>query len=197
MSLRSAVTALAVLTLIPAFGGCRKLLGRGGGQTSMADVEANLDALIAPAMSGLDLQVSPRFLTFGPLPNTAPWDNPVPGSQSFAAHGHHLSFKTGNDGLIRERYEVRACPLREIWSCVELWATGRFGKNDKLACVGLRLEKGATLEKRKLDLRAAENCPFRIAGPGPAQKIVRDLEKAQLQHTEQQQPDKYLDPKAP
>ena len=195
MSLRSAIAALAALASVPALCGCRRILG-GGGQTSMADIESNLEQLIAPAQSGLDLQVSPRFLTFGPLPDGTPWDNPVPGSRSFEAHGRRLHFKTGSDGLIRERYEARACPLREIWSCVELWATGRFGKDGQLACVGLRLEKGATIEKRKLDMRAADNCPFRTTTPGPAQKVVRDLEKAQFQHTEQQQADKYLDLKA-
>ena len=195
ISLRFAATALAALASISVFSGCRRLLGNSG-QTSMADIEANLEQLIAPAQSGLDLQVSPRFLTLGPLPDGAPWDNPVPGSRTFEAHGQRLSFKTGSDGLIRERYEARACPLREIWSCVELWATGRFGKNGQLACVGLRLEKGFTIEKRKLDMRTADNCPFRTTTAGPAQKVVRELEKAQFQHTDQQQPDKYLDPKA-
>jgi hypothetical protein len=32
--------------------------------------------------------------------------------------------------------------------------------------------------------------------PGPAQQVVRGIEKAQLGHTERQEPDKYLDPKA-
>jgi hypothetical protein len=110
--------------------------------------------------------------------------------------GKRLTLKTGSDGLIRERYEARACPLREIWSCVELWATGKFGKNGQLACVGLRLEKGDTIEKRKLDMRVADNCPFMTTSPGPAQQVVRGIEKAQLEHTQRQEPDKYLDPKA-
>jgi hypothetical protein len=192
--LRPAIAGLAVLASAASGGGCRKLLG-GGQQTSMGDIEANLEQLIAPAESGLNLQVSPRFVTFGPLPGGSPWDDPVPGSRTFQAHGQHLSFKTGGDGLIRERYEARACPLREIWSCVELWATGRFGKNGQVACVGLRLEKGATIEKRKLEMRAADNCPFMTTSPGPAQQVVRGVEKAQLGHTESQEPDKYLDPK--
>ena len=193
--LRAAIIGLAVLAGAAAAGGCRKLLG-GGQQASMGDIEANLEQLIAPAESGLNLDVSPRFMTFGPLPGGSPWDNPVPGSGTFQAHGQRLTFKTGGDGLIRERYEARACPLREIWSCVELWATGRFGKNGQVACVGLRLEKGVTIEKRKLDMRAADNCPFMTTSSGPAQQVVRGLEKAQLGHTERQEPDKYLDPKA-
>jgi hypothetical protein len=175
--------------------GCRKILG-GSEHTSMADVEANLEQLIGAAEAGLDLQVSPRFLTFGPLPGGTPWDLRISGAQSFEAQGRRVKFKTGSDGLIRERYEARACPLREIWSCVDLWATGRFGPNDQVACVGLRLEKGATIEKRKLDMRMADNCPFMTSGPGPAQQVVRGLEKAQLEHTQRQEADRYLDPKA-
>ncbi len=192
---RSLLALLAVLSCCPVLGGCRRLLG-GGERASMGDIEANLEQLIAPAKAGLDLQVSPRFLTFGPLPSGTPWNNPVSGSGPFEAHGHRVQLKTGRDGLVHERYEARACPLREIWSCVELWATGRFGKDDQLACVGLRLEKGDTIERRKLDMRAADNCPFMTTAPGPAQKVVRDLEKAQLQHTERQQVDKHLDPAA-
>jgi len=193
--LRTIIAAVALLTGAALGGGCRKLLG-GGAQTSLGDVETNLEQLIEPAQAGLDLQVSPRFLTFGPLPNATPWDSPVPASRSFEAAGHRVSFKTGSDGFIRERYESRACPLREIWSCVELWATGRFGKNGELACVGLRLEKSATIDKRKLDLRTSDNCPFMTTAPGPAQQVIRGIEKAQLQHTQRQQPDKFLDPKA-
>jgi hypothetical protein len=184
-----------LLLLAGSLGCCRKLLG-GSEQTSMGDIEANLDRLIAVTKTGLDLQVSPRFMTFGPLPTGSPWDSPVAGSQTFEAHGQRISFKTGRDGLIRERYEARACPLREIWSCVEIWATGRFGKDGGLACVGLRLEKGDTIEKRKLDMRIADNCPFMTTTPGPAQQVVRGIEKAQLQHTQAQEPNRYLDPKA-
>ena len=194
MPLRLAIAGIALLALAASAVGCRRLLG-GGEQTSMSDIESNLEQLIPPAKAGLDLQVSPRFFTFGPLPNTKPWESPAPGSQTFLAHGQRLSFKTGRDGLIHERYEVRACPLREIWSCVELWATGRFGKDDQLACVGLRLEKGASIEKRKLDMRIADNCPFMTTTPGPAQQVVRGIEKAQLEHTDRQEADKYLDPK--
>jgi hypothetical protein len=194
ISLPVAAAALGLAGLA-CWSGCRKILG-GGEHASMGDVEANLEQLIAPAQSGLNLQVSPRFVTFGPLPGGTPWDNPVPGSRTFEAAGQRLSFKTGGDGLIHERYEVRPCPLREIWSCVELWATGRFGKDGQVACVGLRLEKGDTIEKRKLDMRVADNCPFMTTSPGPAQRVVRGLEKAQLEHTDRQEPDKYLDPKA-
>jgi hypothetical protein len=194
MPLRPALAGLTFLVLASLPGGCRKLLG-GSEQTSMTEIESNLDQLVAPAEEGLNLQVSPRFLTFGPLPNATPWDSPVSASRTFEAHGHQLSFKSGRDGLIHERYEVRACPLREIWSCVELWATGRFGKDGKLACVGVRLEKGNTIEKRKLEMRRAENCPFRTTSSGPAQKAVRGVEKAYLDHAQQQQADKYLDPK--
>jgi hypothetical protein len=184
--------AVALAATVP---GCRKLL-TGAEDTSMSDIEANLEALIEPAKAGLDLQVSPRFLTFGPLPSPTPWKTPVPASRSFEAHGKQLSFKTGRNGLIRERYEARACPLREIWSCVELWATGRFGQNNELACVGLRLEKGDTIDRRKLEMRRADNCPFMTAAPGPAQQAVRGIEKAFLDHAKQQQPDKFLEAKS-
>jgi hypothetical protein len=194
MVLRSALVPLAAVMLV-AGGGCRRWFG-GSEQTSLGDIEANLDQLVGVAKTGLDLQVSPRFLTFGPLPSAAPWSSPVPGGQAFEAQGHRVTFKTGRDGMIRERYEARACPLREIWSCVELWATGRFGKNDQIACVGLRLEKGVTIEQRKLDMRQADNCPFLTTGAGPAQQAVRGVEKAYLDHARQQQPEKYLEPKA-
>jgi hypothetical protein len=188
-----ALVGLAVVAWVLAPSGCRKLLG-GSEQTSMSDIEANLEQLIGVTKRGLDLQVSPRFLTFGPLPNGTPWNNPVAGGKTFEAQGQRITFKTGSDGLVRERYEARACPLREIWSCVELWATGRFGENDQIACVGLRLEKGTTIEKRKLDMRRADNCPFMTTAPGPAQQVVRGLEKAQLEHAARQEPDKYLTP---
>lgn len=174
--------------------GCRKLWGSGD-QTSMGDVEANLEQLINVTKAGLDLRVSPRFLTFGPLPSAAPWETPVPASDARQMQ-ERISLRTGRDGLVRERYEARACPLREIWSCVELWATGRFGKNGDLGCVGLRLEKGDTIEKRKMSLRAADNCPFMMSAPGPAQQILRGVEKAQLEHAGRQEADKFLDPKA-
>jgi hypothetical protein len=187
--------AAAVLAVAVGTGGCRKILGSSV-TTSMGDIEYNLEQLINPSKTGLNLQVSPRFVTFGPLPSAAPWDAPVPGARTFEVQGQRLNFKTGSDGFIRERYEARACPLREIWSCVELWATGKFGKDAQLACVGLRLEKGDTIEKRKLDMRVADNCPFMTSAPGPAQQVVRGIEKAQLEHTQRQAADKYLDPKA-
>ena len=190
-----APAGVALLAVAVSAGGCRKLLG-GGERTSMSDIESNLEQLINVTKPGLDLQVSPRFLTIDPLPNNAPWESPVTRTQTLEVQGKRLTLKTGSDGLIRERYEARACPLREIWSCVELWATGKFGKNGQLACVGLRLEKGDTIEKRKLDMRVADNCPFMTTSPGPAQQVVRGIEKAQLEHTQRQEPDKYLDPKA-
>jgi hypothetical protein len=192
---RLAPSGIAILAVAVCAGGCRKLLGSSE-RTSPGDIEANLEQLIDATKTGLNLQVSPRFTTFGPLPNGAPWDAPVPGAQTFEVQGQRVGFKTGSDGLIRERYEARACPLREIWSCVELWATGKFGKDGQLACVGLRLEKGDTIEKRKLDMRVADNCPFMTASAGPAQQVVRGIEKAQLEHTQRQEADKYLDPKA-
>jgi hypothetical protein len=192
---RLASAGIAILAVAVYAGGCRKLLG-GSEHTSMGDIEANLEQLIHATKTGLNLQVSPRFTIFGPLPNGTPWEGPVPGARTFEVQGQRVSFKTGSDGLIHERYEARACPLREIWSCVELWATGKFGKNGQLACVGLRLEKGDTIEKRKLDLRVADNCPFMTTTPGPAQQVVRGIEKAQLDHTQRQEGDKYLDPKA-
>ena len=198
---RLAPAGFAILLVAVSASGCRKIL-RGSETTSMGDIEYNLEQLINPTKTGLNLQVSPRFVTFGPLPSATPWDSPVPGARTFEVEGQRLSFKTGSDGLIRERYEARACPLREIWSCVELWATGKFGKGDKgskddqLACVGLRLEKGDTIEKRKLDMRVGDNCPFMTTAPGPAQQVVRGIEKAQLEHTQRQEADKYLDPKA-
>lgn len=193
--LRSALVALAATACVLSSSGCRKLLG-GSEQTSMGDIEANLEQLIGITQTGLDLQISPRFLTFGPLPSAAPWSSPVPGGQAFEAHGQRVTFKTGRDGMIHERYEARACPLREIWSCVELWATGRFGKDDQLACVGLRLEKGATIEQHKLDMRQADNCPFMTTESGPAQQAVRGVEKAFLDHAQQQRPERYLEPTA-
>ena len=192
---RLARAGVALLAVAVSVGGCRKLF-TGGEHTSMGDIESNLEQLINVTKIGLDLQVSPRFLTFGPLPNGTPWDAPVPSTRAFEAQGQRVSFKTGSDGLVRERYEARACPLREIWSCVELWATGKFGKDGQLACVGLRLEKGDTIEKRKLDMRVADNCPFMTTSPGPAQQVVRGIEKAQLEHTQRQEVDKYLDSKS-
>ncbi len=192
---RLALAGLAVWAIAACAGGCRWLFGSSE-QTSMDDIEANLDRLIVVAKTGLNLQVSPRFTTFGPLPSAAPWDAPVPGTRTFEVQGQRVRFKTGNDGLIHERYEARACPLREIWSCVELWATGKLGENGQLACVGLRLEVGATIEKQKLDMRKADNCPLLTTDPGPAQQVVRGIEKAQLEHAQRQEVDKYLDPKA-
>jgi hypothetical protein len=190
--------ASACMTLLVALGaasGCRKILG-GSDQTSLGDVESNLDQLIAVTKTGLDLQVSPRFMTFGPIPGNSPWEMPVPAAQPLESHGQRIHLKAGRDGMIRERYEARPCPLREIWSCVELWATGRFGKDGQLACVGLRLEKGDTIDKRKLDMRTADNCPVMTTSPGPAQQVVRGIEKAQLGHTQAQEPDRFLNPKA-
>jgi hypothetical protein len=186
---------MTLVVAVNAASGCRKILG-GSDQTSLGDIESNLDQLIGVTQTGLNLQVSPRFMTFGPLPSNSPWENPVPAAQTFEAHGQRIHLKAGGDGLIRERYEARPCPLREIWSCVELWATGRFGKDGQLACVGLRLEKGDTLDKRKLDMRAADNCPFMTSSPGPAQQVVRGIEKAQLGHSQAQEPDRFLNPKA-
>jgi hypothetical protein len=45
-------------------------------------------------------------------------------------------------------------------------------------------------------MRTADNCPFMTTAPGPAQQVVRGIEKAQLEHTQRQEADKYLDPKA-
>jgi len=186
---------LALLLAACATVGCRRIFGSSE-QASLGDVEANLGGLVEISKTGLNLEVSPRFLTFGPLPSHSPWESPVPGTRTFEAHGQRVSFKTGRDGLVNERYEARPCPLREIWSCVELWATGKFGKDGQLACIGLRLEKGNTIEQRKLDMRAADNCPFMTTAPGPAQQIVRGIEKAQLEHTQAQEADRYLNPKA-
>jgi len=191
---RKSLVCVSLAVAAASTAGCRKILG-GSEQTSMGDVEANLDQLINVTKSGLNLQVSPRFLTFGPVPSNAPWETPVPANRATDVQGQRVAFKTGKDGFVRERYEARACPLREIWSCVELWATGRFGKNGDLGCVGLRLEKGDTIERRKLDLRTADNCPFRTSVPGPAQQVIRGLEKAQLEHTQRQEADPFLDPK--
>jgi hypothetical protein len=190
-----APAGVALLAVAVSAGGCRKLMG-GGERTSMSDIESNLEQLINVTKPGLDLQVSPRFLTFDPLPNSAPWESPVPRTQTLDVQGKRVTLKTGSDGLVRERYEARACPLREIWSCVELWATGKFGKNGQLACIGLRLEKGDTIEKQKLDMRMADNCPFMTTSPGPAQQVMRGIEKAQLEHARRQEPDRDLDPKA-
>ena len=159
--------AIALLPAMVYLGACSKILGNSE-RTSMGDVENNLEQLISISEKGLNLQVSPRFLTFGPLPSAAPWETPVPHTRSLVVQGQQVHFKTGSDGLVRERYEARACPLREIWGCVELWATGKFAKDGQLGCIGLRLEKSATVERRKIDLRNSANCPFMTAGPGPA-----------------------------
>jgi hypothetical protein len=155
---------IVLLLAMVYLGSCRKILGNSE-RTSMSDVDTNLEQLIGVSVKGLDLQVSPRFLTFGPLPSATPWETPVSSTQSFVVQGQRVRFKTGSDGLVRERYEVRACPLREIWGCVELWATGKFANDGEVRCIGLRLEKGATIERRKLGIRNAASCPFMTAGP--------------------------------
>jgi hypothetical protein len=187
------VGALTALAGIGA-GGCHR--SQSGGGASPADIQANLEQLIPVTEHGLDLQPTPLFLTFAPLPSVDPWDHPAPGGSPFEVLGQTVTLRPGSDGRIHERYEARACPLREIWSCVELWATGRLGAHGDLACVGLQLHKEATVERRGLEMREADNCPFRVTEQGPAQRVVRGIEKAQIEHTQRQEADKYLDPKA-
>jgi hypothetical protein len=173
---------------------CRKSLG--DGTTSQRDVDSNLDGFIEAVQSGLSLPVNPRFLTFGPVPTERPWDNPV-ATGPLQVLDHTIPLRPGRDGLIHERYEARPCPLKTIFECVEILATGRFGKDGELMCFGLQLQKHPNqVVRQDIAFRSAGFCPIQMS-PGPAQQIVRGIEKAQLEHFQRQEPDRHLDPKAP
>jgi hypothetical protein len=169
---------------------CRKQLG--DGITSQRDVDANLDGFIDAVKSGLGMSVNARFLTFGPVPGPQPWDNPV-AAASVSVHGRNIPLLPGRDGLIHERYEARPCPLKTIFECVEIMATGRFGKDGEIMCFGLQLQKHPDqVVRQDIAFRSADFCPFQMS-PGPAQQIIRGIEKAQMEHFQRQEPDKYLD----
>jgi hypothetical protein len=171
---------------------CRKQLG--DGTTSERDVDSNLDGFIEVAQSGLGFSVNPRFLTFGPVPGPRPWDNPA-AAGSVSVQGRNVPLRPGRDGLVHERYEARPCPLKPIFECVELLATGRFGKDGEIMCFGLQLQKHpGEVVRKDIAFRSADFCPFQMSA-GPAQQIIRGLEKAQMEHFQRQEPDKYLDPK--
>lgn len=170
---------------------CRKQLGDGA--TSQRDVDANLDGFIDVVKSGLGLSVNPRFLTFGPVPGTSPWDSPVTAT-SVSVHGRSIPIRPGRDGLLHERYEARPCPLKTIFECVEILATGRFGKDGEIMCFGLQLQKHPNeVVRQDIAFRSAEFCPFQLSA-GPAQQIIRGLEKAQMEHFQRQETDRDLDP---
>lgn len=169
---------------------CRKQLG--DGTTSQRDVDANLDGFIEVAQAGLGFSVNPRFLTFGPVPGPRPWDNPA-AAGSVSVQERNVPLRPGRDGLVHERYEARPCPLKTIFECVEILATGRFGRDGEIMCFGLQLQKHPNQVVRKdIAFRSADFCPFQMSA-GPAQQIIRGLEKAQMEHFQRQEPDKYLD----
>jgi hypothetical protein len=170
---------------------CRKQLGDGA--TSQRDVDANLDGFIDVVKSGLGQSVNARFLTFGPVPGPRPWDSPT-AAGSVNVEGRSIALRPGRDGLVHERYEARPCPLKTIFECVEILATGRFGRDGEIMCFGLQLQKHPNeVVRQDIAFRSAEFCPFQMSA-GPAQQIIRDLEKAQMEHFQRQEADKYLDP---
>jgi hypothetical protein len=170
---------------------CHKQLG--DGTTSERDVDANLDGFIEVVKSGLALPVNARFLTFEPVPGPLPWDNPA-AATSVSVQGRNIPLRPGRDGLVHERYEARPCPLKTIFECVEIMATGRFGKDGEIMCFGLQLQKHPNqVVRQDIAFRSADFCPFQMSA-GPAQQIIRGLEKAQMEHFQRQEPDKYLDP---
>jgi hypothetical protein len=172
---------------------CRKPLG--DGTTPQRDVDANLDQFIEVVKSGLGLSVNARFLTFGPVPGSRPWDSPA-AAASVSVQGRNISLRPGRDGLVHERYEARPCPLKPIFECVEILATGRFGRDGEITCFGLQLQKHPNqIVRQDISFRSAEFCPFQMSA-GAAQQIIRGVEKAQMEHFQRQETDKYLDPAA-
>ena len=170
---------------------CRRQMG--DGITLQRDVDANLDGFIDVVKSGLGLSVNARFLTLGPVPGPQPWDNPV-AAAPVSVHGRNISLRPRRDGLVHERYEARPCPLKTIFECVEILATGRFGKDGEIMCFGLQLQKHPSeVVRQDIAFRAADFCPFRMSA-GPAQQIIRGIEKAQMEHFQRQETDRYLDP---
>jgi len=172
---------------------CRK--SPADGNAARPDVLKNLEGFIEPVKAGLSEAVNPRFLTFGPVPTEQPWERPV-ATGSLMVMNRTTVLRTGSDGLVHERYEARPCPLRPIFECVELLATGRFGDHGEVMCFGLQLQKhGGEVVRQEIPLRAEELCPYR-ATPGPAQQVIRGIEKAQMEHFKMQEPDRHLDPNA-
>lgn len=184
------------LALLMGFGmllACRK--SPADGNTARPDVLKNLEGFIEPVKAGLSETVNPRFLTFGPVPTEQPWDRPV-AAGSLPVLNSTIKLRTGGDGLIHERYEARPCPLRPIFECVELLATGRFGGHGEVMCFGLQLQKDSgKVVRKEIPLRAGDLCPYQAA-PGPAQQVIRGIEKAQMDHFKMQDPDRQLDPNA-
>lgn len=172
---------------------CRK--SPADGSTAHPDILKNLEGFIEPVKAGLSEAVNPRFFTFGPVPTEQPWERPV-AAGSLMVMNRNTVLRTGSDGLIHERYEARPCPLRPIFECVELWATGRFGGHGEVKCFGLQLQRqGDHVARQELPMRAGDQCPYQSA-PGPAQQIIRGVEKAQMEHFKLQEPDRHLDPTA-
>jgi hypothetical protein len=133
-----------------------------------ADVLRNLESFIEPVEAGLSEATNPRFLTFGPVPTEQPWERPV-ATGSLTVMNRTTVLRTGRDGFINERYEARPCPSRPISECVELWATGRFGRQGEVMCFGLQLQKqGGQVARQEIPLRASDQCPYRTT-PGPTQ----------------------------
>jgi len=185
--------AIGVVLCIGLLVSCRKQLG--DGIALQRDVDANLDGFIDIVKSGLNQPVNARFLTFGPLPGPRPWDTPA-ATASVSVQGRHIPLRPGRDGLIHERYEAVPCPLKTIFECVEILSTGRFGRDGEIMCFGLQLQKHPNeVVRQDIVFRSADYCPFQRTA-GPAQQIVRGIEKAQLEHFQRQEPDKYLDPTA-
>jgi hypothetical protein len=169
---------------------CRRQLG--DGITSQRNVDANLDGFIDIVKSGLGLSVNARFLTFGPVPGPQPWDHPA-AVASVSVQGGNIPLRPGRDGLVHERYEARPCPLKTIFECVEILATGRFGDDGEIMCFGLQLQKHPNeVVRQEITFRSADFCPFQRTA-GPAQQIIRGIEKAQMEHFQRQETDKYLD----
>jgi hypothetical protein len=172
---------------------CRK--APTSGDTAQPDVLKNLEGFVEPVKAGLSEAVNPRFLTFGPVPTEQPWERPV-ATGALMVMNRTTSLRTGHDGLIHERYEARPCPLKPIFECVELLATGRFGGHGEVMCFGLQLQKqGDQVVRQEIPMRAGSLCPYQAA-PGPAEQVIRGVEKAQMEHFKMQDPDRHLDPTA-
>ena len=183
-----------IVVLVGLFLSCRKQLG--DGITLQRDVDVNLDGFIDVVKSGLDIPVNARFLTFGPVPGPQPWDNPA-AAASVRVQGRSIPLRPGRDGLVHERYEATPCPLKTVFECVEILATGRFGRDGEIMCFGLQLQKHPNQVVREdIAFRSAGFCPFQRTA-GAAQQIVRGIEKAQMEHFQRQETDKYLDPSGP
>lgn len=163
--------------------------------TTKPDVLKNLEGFIEPVKAGLSETVNPRFLTFEAVPTEQPWERPV-ATGALVVLNRTTSLRTGRDGLIHERYDARPCPPKPISECVELMATGRFGGQGEVMCFGLQLQKqGDQVVRQEIPLRAGSQCPYQRA-PGPAEQVVRGIEKAQMEHFKKQTPDRHLDPTA-